>query len=54
VPGSALPEGEVERQVIDYGKLHAATGWSPSIALEDGIQRTVQWYREHPEALHGL
>ena len=52
--GSVVPEGEVERQVIDYGKLHAATGWSPSIALEDGIQRTVQWYREHPEVLHGL
>ena len=44
MPGSALPEGEVERQVIDYGKLHAATGWAPTIALEEGIARTVQWY----------
>ena len=49
--GSAVPEGEVERQVIDYGKLCAATGWAPGIALEDGIERTVQWYRRYPQAL---
>lgn len=49
--GSAVPEGEVERQVIDYGKLRAATGWAPGIALEDGIERTVQWYRRYPQAL---
>jgi len=54
VRGSPVPEGEVERQVIDYGKLRAATGWAPTIALEEGIARTVQWYRQHPEALQGV
>lgn len=53
VRGSALGAGEVERQVIDYGKLHAATGWAPTVALEEGIERTVEWYRRHPEALGG-
>lgn len=53
VRGSAVAKEEVERRVIDYGKLHAATGWAPSVALEDGIARTVQWYRRYPEALEG-
>ena len=53
VRGSPVPEGEVERQIIDYGKLHAATGWSPTVTLEDGIERTVQWYRRHPQMLEG-
>jgi len=51
VRGSPIAGGAVARQVIDYGKLHAATGWSPTIALEDGIERAVRWYRRYPEAL---
>jgi len=51
VQGSAVLDGEVERQLIDYGKLQAATGWAPSVGLEDGIERTVQWYRRYPQAL---
>jgi nucleoside-diphosphate-sugar epimerase len=23
------------------------TGWSPSISLEDGLARTIEWYKEH-------
>jgi len=45
--GSALPEGEIERQVIDYGKLHTTD------RARGGIARTVQWYRQHPTALQG-
>lgn len=29
----------------DITRLQAATGWSPKIALQDGLQRTVDWYR---------
>lgn len=53
VRGTPLSNSQVERPVIDYGKLHEATGWEPRVALEDGIERTVQWYRRYPEALAG-
>jgi CDP-glucose 4,6-dehydratase len=51
VRGAAVPEDELERQVTDYTKLQAATGWAPGVALENGIERTVDWYRRHPECL---
>jgi nucleoside-diphosphate-sugar epimerase len=41
-----------DRAQIDIGSYHAddsafraATGWSPSVSLEDGIRRTIDWYR---------
>jgi len=51
VRGAAVPEDELERQVVDCTKLQAATGWAPRVALENGIERTVDWYRRHPECL---
>ena len=27
------------------------TGWAPEVDLEEGLRRTVDWYRYHPEAL---
>jgi CDP-glucose 4,6-dehydratase len=47
-PGS--PEGEIDRQFVDSTKLRELTGWAPAVALEDGLRRTLEWYREHPEA----
>jgi CDP-glucose 4,6-dehydratase len=36
---------------VDASKLRGLTGWTPSVALEEGLQRTVEWYRRHPAAL---
>ncbi len=43
-----------EKKAIDIGsvytawtKFHEATGWSPDIALEDGLRRTVDYYRRY-------
>ena len=33
-----------------YDKLHAATGWQPSIPLEATLADTVAWWREHLRA----
>jgi CDP-glucose 4,6-dehydratase len=49
--GGGTPEGEIDRQYVDAAKLTALTGWTPRVSLEDGLGRTVEWYREHPEAL---
>jgi CDP-glucose 4,6-dehydratase len=47
VRGSGTPPGEIDRQWVDATKLRAAAGWEPETELEDGLGRTVAWYREH-------
>lgn len=51
--GSGTPEGEIDRQYVDSTKLRELTGWAPAVALPEGIERTLAWYREHPEARPG-
>jgi CDP-glucose 4,6-dehydratase len=48
--GAGVPEGEIDRQLVDSAKLRELTGWAPAVALEDGLRRTLDWYRDHPEA----
>jgi UDP-glucose 4-epimerase len=43
-----------EKKAIDIGSVYSswakfnfATGWSPKIGLEEGLTRTVQYYRQH-------
>jgi nucleoside-diphosphate-sugar epimerase len=31
----------------DIGRLARATGWGPKVGLDEGIRRTVDWYRKH-------
>ncbi|MEK6277323.1 MAG: NAD-dependent epimerase/dehydratase family protein [Actinomycetota bacterium] len=50
IRGSGNPEGEIDRQYVDSTKLREATGWRPEVDLRDGLARTIEWYREHPEA----
>ncbi|HEX2894778.1 MAG TPA: UDP-glucuronic acid decarboxylase family protein [Marmoricola sp.] len=26
-------------------------GWSPQVAVEDGLKRTIEWFRSHPELI---
>jgi CDP-glucose 4,6-dehydratase len=48
--GQGNPDGEIDRQFVDSTKLRRLTGWRPEVDLEDGLRRTLEWYREHPEA----
>jgi CDP-glucose 4,6-dehydratase len=48
--GGGNPDGEIDRQYVDSSKLREATGWRPLIGLRDGLARTLDWYRQHPEA----
>jgi UDP-glucose 4-epimerase len=43
-----------EKKAIDIGsfvadstKFKRTTGWSPAVRLEDGLRRTIEFYREH-------
>ncbi|MDQ2636313.1 MAG: NAD-dependent epimerase/dehydratase family protein, partial [Actinomycetota bacterium] len=44
-PGDA-PEGGTKRRCPDIAKMRAL-GWSPEVSLDDGLERTVEWYRAH-------
>jgi dTDP-glucose 4,6-dehydratase len=38
--------GHDRRYGIDAGKLCRELGWQPRISLDDGLQATIEWYRE--------
>jgi UDP-glucose 4-epimerase len=39
--------GEQRRSVLDCRKLQVATNWAPTVALDEGLQRTVAYFAEH-------
>jgi CDP-glucose 4,6-dehydratase len=49
--GAGNPAGEIDRQFVDAAKLREVVGWTPSVGLEEGLRRTIAWYRAHPESL---
>lgn len=49
IRGEGTPPGEIDRQYVDSTKLRELTGWQPAVPLEDGLARTIEWYRGHPE-----
>jgi CDP-glucose 4,6-dehydratase len=51
IQGAGNPEGEIDRQYVDPAKLRDTLGWEPAVGLEEGLRRTIDWYREHPESL---
>ncbi|MEV0717869.1 NAD-dependent epimerase/dehydratase family protein [Asanoa sp. NPDC050611] len=40
------PPGSVARRRPDLGLLRSLTGFAPSVDLEEGVRRTIAWYRE--------
>lgn len=56
--GSSSPIVHIERPVDDPTVRQPDTtlarsvlGWEPQVAIEDGLRRTIDWFREHPEVL---
>ena len=41
-------KGEQMRSVIDPTKLRQELGWEPRVALEEGLKRTVEYFKELP------
>jgi UDP-glucose 4-epimerase len=51
---AAFVEWPADKVAIDIGsfytdstKFRSATGWRPKVSLEEGLRRTVHYYREH-------
>ncbi len=47
VRGTGTPPGEITRQWVDSTKLRHLSGWAPRVSLEEGLRRTIEWYREY-------
>jgi dTDP-glucose 4,6-dehydratase len=46
--------GHDRRYAIDARKIERDLGWKPQETFESGIQKTVQWYLDHPEWVQGV
>lgn len=49
--GTPVPADRIDRLDLDSSKLRSATGWAPRVDLDEGLRRTLDWYRAHPEVL---
>jgi CDP-glucose 4,6-dehydratase len=38
---------EIPNQYLDAGKARSLLGWRPSFSLDEGLARTIAWYRDH-------
>jgi CDP-glucose 4,6-dehydratase len=43
-PARTTP-GEISRQYVSVEKIERVTGWRPQVDLEEGLARTLEWYR---------
>lgn len=39
--------GHDRRYAINFSKMQRELGWQPTVTLEEGLQKTVQWYRDN-------
>jgi len=46
--------GQVDRHIGSTGKAEQLTGWRARTSFEDGLERTVEWYRENDGWWRGL
>jgi dTDP-glucose 4,6-dehydratase len=42
-------KGHDFRYDIDYTKIKTELGWEPQVTLDEGLEQTIAWYKEHPE-----
>lgn len=43
-------EREIDAQYLSSDKVRSRLGWQPSVTLEQGLERTVEWYRSISKA----
>lgn len=41
--------GHDRRYAVDWTKINTELGWQPSVTLEEGLQKTVEWYQQNKE-----
>ena len=43
------PQGSVKRRLADITKIKNLVGWEPETSLEDGLKKTIEWYKNNPK-----
>jgi len=46
--------GHDMRYAIDFSKINKELGWKPSVTFEEGLEKTLQWYRDNDEWLQNI
>ena len=41
--------GHDRRYAMNYGKIKRDLGWQPTVTLEEGLAKTVEWYRKNEQ-----
>lgn len=42
---NSLPEDDPEKRKPDMSKTKERLGWEPKVAFDDGLKRTIEWFR---------
>ncbi|HOJ05026.1 MAG TPA: NAD-dependent epimerase/dehydratase family protein [Bacteroidota bacterium] len=42
-------DGEQQRSVCSFEKIRSLHGWEPRMSMDEGLRRTMQWFRERFE-----
>jgi CDP-glucose 4,6-dehydratase len=45
-----IASAEIRAQYLDAGKARRLLGWQPSFGFEEGLRRTIDWYRRNLDA----
>jgi len=40
-------KGHDKRYSINFSKIKEELGWEPTISFEDGLKKTIQWYKNN-------
>ena len=46
---TSRPDGQPKR-VLDSTRARQAIGWEATTSLEEGLRKTIEWYKEHRDA----
>jgi dTDP-glucose 4,6-dehydratase len=46
--------GHDRRYALRCDKIERELGWKPTISLEDGLRRTIEWYKTHGDWIAGV
>lgn len=44
-----FPTADMRANLADVSKARSLLGWEPQVSLDDGIERTIDWYRQERE-----
>ncbi|QZY56310.1 dTDP-glucose 4,6-dehydratase [Crassaminicella profunda] len=45
------PQSEIEKLLCNYVKAKDLLGWEPKVSLKEGIKKTEEWIKNHPDLI---